>query len=68
MIDLRLIIRHFQTMAGSEEDMLDQYRLVEREDGGGDTENTPLDSGEASVRTKRKAEELEWLECPVGII
>ena len=48
--------------------MLDQYRLVEGEgeEGGGETENTPSDEGEARVRlTKRKAEELEWLECPV---
>ena len=48
--------------------MLDQYRLVEGEggEGGDETENTPSDEGEAMVRlTKRKAEELEWLECPV---
>ena len=48
--------------------MLDQYRLVEGEgeEAGGETENTPSDEGEARVRlTKRKAEELEWLECPV---
>ena len=56
-------------MAGSEEEaMLDQYRLVEGEgeEGGGETENTPSDEGEERGRlTKRKAEELEWLECPV---
>ena len=56
-------------MAGSEEEaMLDQYRLVEGEgeEGGAETENTPSDEGEERGRlTKRKAEELEWLECPV---
>ena len=56
-------------MEGSEDEaMLDQYRLVEGEgeEGGGETENTPSDEGEARGRlTKRKAEELEWLECPV---
>lgn len=50
-------------MAGScEEEMMDQYRLVE---GEGEAENTPLDGEESRVRLKRKAEELEWLECPV---
>lgn len=51
----------------SDEEFLDQYRLVEEEgeENGVELENTPLDGEETRVRLKRKVEELEWLECPV---